>query len=428
MTEQNQENSSRLQAPPPAGPGGRELDVASKYLSEALRRSFIVLKGIMIVLIIAFLFSGFETVGPDEQAFVLRFGKIRGIGDERLLGPGLHWILPYPIDEIKKIPVTKKTNLAVNSFWYFQRPEELLADRPKNKVRVPPKLNPITEGYCITRNEKQNQTAGGFESSDYNIVHCKWQLIYQIDDPERFFRNVYVEDVKPGQTYSDVITRSVTPLLGSLVQDAVVTAMVNYTIDEAVSSQDRIPKHVQRLVQEKLDKTASGIRAVSVQLTHSAWPRQVDQAFKAYISASQNSQTVVREARAYSEKTLNEAAGPVAEELYAVLTGKNVRAGEEQLLWDNVAGAAREKIARARAYRTEVVETTKANAEYLQTILAEYSKRPKLVLQRIYLDMVEFIFSNADEKFVVQPAEGTKGSQIRVLVNRDPTIKPKSQE
>ncbi|MHC4624996.1 MAG: hypothetical protein ACYS4W_13960, partial [Planctomycetota bacterium] len=97
-------------------------------------------------------------------------------------------------------------------------------------------------------------------------------------------------------------------------------------------------------------------------------------------------------------------------------------------LWDNVAGTAREKIAHARAYRTEVVETAKASAEYLQKILAEYIKRPQLVLQKIYLDAVESIFANADEKFIVQPAQGTKGREIRVLVNRDPQIKPRSKE
>ena len=49
-----------------------ELDAAGKSLSEALRISFIILKIIMVVLVIIFLASGFRTVGPDEQALVLR--------------------------------------------------------------------------------------------------------------------------------------------------------------------------------------------------------------------------------------------------------------------------------------------------------------------------------------------------------------------
>lgn len=428
MTEQNRENNQDLQPQRSGGRPSDELDAAGKSLSEALRISFIILKIIMIVLVIVFLASGFRTVDTDEQALVLRFGKIRGVGEERLLGPGLHWVFPYPIDEIVKIPVAKKPNLPINSFWYFQRPSEMLPPGVKDRARVRPTLNPIRDGYCITRSEKQTRTAVGSAGSDYNIVHCKWQLIYQIDDPERFFKNTYVEDVKPGQIYFDVIKKNITPLLEDMVEDAVVSAMVNYTIDEARSSDERIARDVKKLLQEKLNKTESGIAVVSVQLTDIIWPRQVDNAFLASIKASQTSQRAISEARLYAEKTLNEAAGPVAEELFAVLEGKTVSEQEEKLLWARLAGAAREKIAQARAYRTEVVETAKADAEYLQKILPEYRQRPKLVIQKIYQDAIEYVLSNADEKFIIQPAEGIRGREIRILLNRDPTIRSKSEE
>jgi len=430
MTEQNQGNDKDLRPESPKGRLGDELDAAGRSLSEALRISFIILKIIMIVLVIVFFASGFRTVGPDEQALVLRFGRIRGIGEERILGPGLHWVFPYPIDEIVKIPVEKKINLAINSFWYFQTRDEIMREEDSTTppTRPRPKLDPIKDGYCITRSEKQSEIAAGYAGSDYNIVHCKWQLIYQINDPERFFRSVYVEDVKPGQTYFDVITRSITPLLENMIEDSIVTAMVNYTIDEAISSQAKIPDHVKRLLQEKLDEAESGIKVVSVQLTDSPWPRQVDAAFKAFISASQGKQKVIGEARTYAEERLNEAAGPVAEELFEFLKGKTVSEQEEKFLWDHLAGAAREEIAQARAYRTEVVETAKANAEYLQEILPEYRKYPKLIVQKIYLDAMEYVLNNAYEKFIIQHTEGTKGTEIRVLINRDPTIKRKSEQ
>jgi membrane protease subunit HflK len=119
MTEQNHQNKN-LQDQPMSKEDGGGLDAASRSLFEALRVSFIILKVIMIVLVVLFLASGFKTVGPDEQALVLRFGKIRGIGDQRIRGPGLHWVFPYPIDTIVKIPVEKRVNLPINSFWYFQ--------------------------------------------------------------------------------------------------------------------------------------------------------------------------------------------------------------------------------------------------------------------------------------------------------------------
>ncbi|MHC4061075.1 MAG: protease modulator HflK [Planctomycetota bacterium] len=421
MTDVSNENRQDLQSQVPERRVGGELDAAGRSLSEALRVSFIILKIIMIVLVLVFLASGFRTVGSDEKALVLQFGKIN-----RVLKPGPHWVFPYPVEQIIKIPVGKKVNLAVGSFWYFQTPDEMLPAGPRTRPRISSSLDPVRDGYCVTRNEKGSEISVGFAGGDYNIVHCKWQLIYQIDGerPELFFKNVYVDSVGPGEAYFDVMTKSITPFLESVVEDAVVTAMVNYTIDDAIRSQDRIRRHVQSLVQKKLDGLRSGIEVVSLQLTRSEWPRQVDQAFDDFIRASQSSQAVISEARTYAETTLSEAAGPVAEELFAVLKGKAVSEEEEEFLWENVAGSAREKIAQARAYRTKVVKTAEANADYLQKILPEFNKNPKLVLQDIYLDAIEQVLNDADETFIL-----TKGAtEVRILLNKDQTIERESEE
>lgn len=425
-TEQNNEEKKSPLLPTQAEPPGEELDAAGKSLSEALRISFIILKVIMVVLIVAFLASGFKKVESEEQAIVLRFGRI-----QRILNPGPNWILPYPIDEIVKIPVKTQVNLPIDSFWYYQTKADMLAERQR-PVRPDQPLEPLRDGYCITRGEKraeavsQGQADAKAEGSDYNIVHTRWQLTYQIYDPERFFRNIHVKDYKPGDIYFNIITESITPLLKDLFEDSVVTAMVNYTIDEAISSREAIPRHIKRLMQEKLDILESGITVVSVQLTKSECPPQVKPAFEASTTASQTSETKVTEAKTYAENTLNEAGGPLA---YTLLKDKKsvgeLSEQEQELLWSQLAGTAREKIAEARAYRAKVVETAKANADYLERILPEYRLRPELVIQKIYLDALGQIFANANEKFVVQTTGGTKGSQMRVLLNRDPSIKPK---
>jgi hypothetical protein len=74
------------------------------------------------------------------------------------------------------------------------------------------------------------------------------------------------------------------------------------------------------------------------------------------------------------------------------------------------------------------VETAKANADYLRQILPEYRKRPELVVKQIYWDAIQRILNNADEKFIIQPTEHGKNVQIRVLANRDPKIKPKTEK
>jgi membrane protease subunit HflK len=426
MTEQiNKDNIGLAQNPESPGKTvGGELDTASRSLYEALRTSFVVLKIIMGLLIVVFLASGFRTVGSDEQALVLRFGKIRGAGEGRLLGPGLRWMLPYPVDEIIKIPVAKKINLPISCFWYFEREQK----PPGTKTYVPPSLDPVKDGYCITRSEEQGLGDIASSGSDYNIIHSKWQLTYNIDDPERFFKNVYVSNIEPGQSYGDKIAESAASMLEDLFAGSAVTAMVNYTIDEALVSQDRIPLQVAKLLQEKLDRIESGVKVISVQLTDITWPRQVENAFLFSIKASQMSQKTISEARSYAENLLNETAGSVAVELFAALRDKNAGEQEKELLWSQLAGQAQEKIAKARAYRTRMVETARANADYLQRLQPEFRKHPKLVVQKIYQDAMEYIFNNIDEKMIIQPVKDGKSKEIRILLNRDPTIKPRAEK
>jgi len=422
MTDQSTQNNKETPQPPDTL-ASDQLDAAGKSLSDALRISFGVLKVIMVVLVLLYLFSGFKTVNQDERAIVLRFGKIRGIGEKRILKPGLQPVLPYPIEQMVKFNVGKKVDLAVNSFWYSQSQAELLQG-PKSRARIPRKLNPLSEGYCIVRSEREKQKHTTASGSDYNIVHSKWQLIYKIDDPERFFRNVHVDDVKPGEDYLSVATQSVTPLLRSIVEDAVVTTMVNYTIDQAYKSDFRIPKHVQRLVQQKLDAIDSGITA-SVKLLDAIWPRQVDDAFEEAISASQTKKTAITEARTYAEKTLNEAAGPLAAELLKNTTFARLSDAQKDYALDNLAGQAQQIIAQAKAYRTNVVTAAEANARYLRALLPEYRRHPQLVINDIYEEAMEQILQNTDEKMIVQPTTGSVTPEIWLRFNRDPAIKPR---
>lgn len=424
MEEKKKENIGQEQSE--AGQQGGdfvESDAGARSLSEALKASFFILKLIMIALVIFFIASGFETVGSEEEAIVLRFGKIRGEALKSRSAP--YWIFPEPIEEIIKIPVKKTIDLDVDSFWYFQTEEERLSGEKKRVGPTEP-LRPTIDGYCLVRGEKKEGLITSLGESDYNIVHCKWRLIYQIDNPKKFFKNIYVEKSKPGDVYFEIIRKSINPLIRDIIESSVVSAMVHYTIDEVMFEKvGRVSENVRRLVQAKLDKVESGIRVVSIQLFDITWPLQVDSAFQASIMASQRKQTKINEAGTYSQKALNEAGGPIAYELLGAL--KEANTGEERLefLWLQLAGQAQKKIAEARAYRTSVVKNAKANAEYLHEILTEYRKRPQLVTQEIYKTAMEQILENADEKMIIQPVKSTEGSEIRFLYNRDPSLRPR---
>jgi len=429
MTEEEKELlSTQPQEGGEGEPETEDLGAAGNSLADALRVSFVILKIIMIVVVIAVVGSGFQTIGPDEQGIVLRFGKVQVVDSEGgvALGPGLKWVFPYPIDELVKIPVERHINLPINSFWYFQTPGEVLGQGPRQRPPGP-KLNPANDGYALTRGERRvaGQEGLGAQGDDYNIVHSRWQCVYKVDDVYRFFKNVFVTDPKPGDVYADLMQESVKPLLQSCFEDAVVGALVHYTIDEAIESKGAIPADVKRRVQEKLRAIESGISVVNVTLNDMHWPRQVDGAFQASIDASQDAKKQVTDAEALAQTLLNECAGPVAREMAMRLRQGSLEEGQLDRYWEQLAGTAQSIVSEARAYQTTVVESARSRADVFRQLLPEYRKRPELVVNKLYQEAMREIMANFDEKILLAPSAGSRDDQIRILINRDPTLKIK---
>src|SRR5258708_7504793 len=130
------------------------MDAGSQALSEALRSSFAIVRFVMYVLVAVFVASGFFTVGSGNQAIILRFGKPVGEGSKALLGPGLHWSFPYPIDEYVIVSVTGKRTVTSTVGWFaITREQELAGNEPFPSGS----LNPAVDGYALT--------------ADGNIIH-----------------------------------------------------------------------------------------------------------------------------------------------------------------------------------------------------------------------------------------------------------------
>ncbi|HDS84883.1 MAG TPA: protease modulator HflK [Phycisphaerales bacterium] len=411
--------------PHPAGPEPQdtqaptfdELDAAGQSLTNALRVSFTILKVIMVLLIVLFAVSGVFRVQPDEEALVLQFGRFRGEGEHRILRPGLKFAFPEPISEVIRIPVQRVQTLDVDSFWYFETEQERLGRTPPRMVTGP--LNPLRDGYCLTRNDQQTGLAG----TDYNIVHSRWTITYRIRSPIDFFESIYIRPRNPGEDLLDAAAETVEPLLNSLASNAIVTTMVKYSIDDAVRSRSDIAVDVQNTLQRKLDEIGSGIEIDAVRADRIVWPRQVDAAFQESNRARQESEQARIDAASYKERLLTDVGGPQAEELLEQLRNGDLTGEEQMELVSHLAGQVQTVISEARAYRMRVVEEAKANAEYLTALLPEYRKRPELVLQQIYQDAIQQVLSDADEKIVIQPSQGGQSREIRVLINRDPQIR-----
>ena len=387
-----------------------QLDAAGQSLRRALKMSFTILKVIIVVLLAVFAGSGIFQVQQDEEAILLQFGKIKG----PVLKPGIKFAFPEPINEIIRIPVQRELSIPIDSFWYYETPQEKL-NPIKQTVTKP--LDPLIDGYCLTRNDDLEGMAG----TDYNIVHSAWTITYRIDSPMDFFENVYIRDREPGENLLEAAADTLNPLLESLASNAIVRTMVEYSIDEAVKNNTRIAGDVKIILQNKLNQVGCGIGISDVRASEIIWPRQVDQAFQASSKARQESEQIKIDAASYKEQMLTDTGGSDAESILEQLKQPGLTQDQQYELVSKLSGQVQTEISEARLYRTKVVEDAKASAEYLQKILPEYRKNPELVRQKIYQDAIEQVLAGADEKIFMQTREGLP-DEIRLLLNRDPNI------
>jgi len=388
-----------------------QLDAAGQSLRRALKMSFTILKVIIIVLLVVFACSGIFQVQQDEKAILLQFGEIKG----SVIDPGIKFAFPEPINEIIRIPVKRELSIPIDSFWYYESERDKL--NPVKRTITEP-LDPLKDGYCLTRNDSLEGMAG----TDYNIVHSAWTVTYKINSPKQFFENVYIRDREPGEDMLEAAATTLNPLIRSLASNAIVRTMVKYTIDEAVKNEAKIAGDVRRILQDKLDQVQCGIEIGDVRANRIVWPRQVDEAFQASSKARQESERIRIEAASYKEMLLTNTGGSGAEDILEQLKQPGLSQEQQEERVAKLSGQVQSEISEARLYRTKVVEEAKANAEYLQKILPEYRKNPKLVLQKIYQDAIEQVLAGADEKIFMQTREGLS-DEIRLMLNRDPNIK-----
>ena len=107
------------QGPDGNRPGGRQTPPEFEKMMQDARRNFgrmvpgggkpgrLIIIGLLILLAL-WLFTGFYRVNPQQQGVVLRFGEW-----VKTTGPGLHFHIPYPIEQVITPEVTRDNRLEV---------------------------------------------------------------------------------------------------------------------------------------------------------------------------------------------------------------------------------------------------------------------------------------------------------------------------
>lgn len=376
-------------------------DQASKALTDALQICFKLLKLIMIFVVVAFLLSGVFTVKPEEVAIVLRFGKVVGTGLEREKGPGFHLAWPEPIDKVIKI--SKETQRAADSeFWYYLTEQEKLQGR---SAHVGDSLVPGKDHAIIT--------------ADANLLHIKLNIRYHITDAYDYLKSIYGAENPEQMPEKNLII--------SLANEAVIHAAAQFNVDDLIGPQKtRFASKVKEYLTKSLRELDCGMMLDDVLITKIEPPRQVIKYFIDVRNAAEEMHSNIQKALGDKDELLTKTAGSGYSELIEAIELEQkyqmtndprlaeIRKKVSELL-SQAGGSIQEELAEAKIYKTKVIESAKADAEYLKALLPKYRENPIVVLTRLLISNLEPLLPKVRKWYIPENAK-----EIRLTIDRDP--------
>ena len=250
-------------------------------LEELIRRSQDKLKSVLpggsfggwggVLLVVAaitfWMLSGFYRVQPDELGVELRFGRFRLITQ-----PGLHYHLPYPIEQALTPKVTSYRRIDIGM--------RLIEDpRRGNATRDVPE-----ESLMLT--------------GDENIVDVDFTVLWSVKKAQDYLFNVQ----NPESTIKAVAESAMREVIGRSPIQPILTG-----------ARQNIELAVLDLMQKVLDSYQSGVLITQVQLQKVDPPQQVIDSFRDVQAARADAERLQNEAQTYANRVVPEARGRAAQ-------------------------------------------------------------------------------------------------------------------
>ncbi len=267
------------------------------------------------------LFASFYTVRPEERSVELLLGDFLEIGES-----GLNFA-PWPIVTREVIAVTTERNIDIGT-------------------------------------SRSGMDAGLMLTGDENIVDIDFQVVWNINDPEKYLFNL----ANPPQTIE-------------AVAESAMREIISQSDLAPILNRDRgaIADRLADLIQSTLDSYDSGVTIIRVNFDKADPPEPVIASFRAVQDAEQERDRVQNVADAYANQVVAEARGQAAQIL-------------EQ----------------AEGYRAQVVNEATGEASRFSAVLAEYEKAPEVTRKRLYLETMESVLGGVD---IILLDEGAGGGQ-----------------
>ncbi len=290
----------------------------------------------------------FYRVEASDEGVVLRFGQ-----HVRTVPPGLHFKLPWPVEQVHAVPVQQIQTLEFG----FQ------TEQPGRVTRYAPQgTDDIAVSEMLT--------------GDLNLAHVEWIVQYRVKNSLDFLFKIGGTEL-PSTQRTAYAGDSANPAVADTVRDVsefVMRKLVGDTTVDAVLTvgRDRIASDAKRLTQEILDGFESGVEIVTVKLQSTSPPEEVADAFQSVNRARQNKERSV-----------------------------NLAEGERNSKIPAARGARDQAISEAEGYRERVTRQAQGEVNAFLSQLAEYEKAPEITRIRLYLQAMEEVLAAVPRKTIV---------------------------
>ncbi|KIX13919.1 FtsH protease activity modulator HflK [Dethiosulfatarculus sandiegensis] len=222
------------------------------------------------VIICIYLAGGIFFVQPGELAIVERFG--RPLQKEDPLGPGIHYALPWPIDQVRKVDALRVRRMVVGTEVSDKSPLFLWTN-----------VHYIREFNLLT---------GENIFADTGII-----LNYRIGDPFAF---LYTSG-RPEEN------------LREISQGVLLRKMARARFFDLVTTgRDELETALNREISALLKKNPLGIKLLSVNLRDIHPPTNVASAFEEVVGAAVDYETYINQAKGYENDLIPQARGQAA--------------------------------------------------------------------------------------------------------------------
>jgi membrane protease subunit HflK len=191
--------------------------------------------------------SGIYTITDGVVGVVLQFGEYK-----TTTGPGLHWHMPYPIQEVRRVDMA---------------------------------------------NVRDSSHRTTMLTQDENIVEIVMAAQYIINDAPKYLFNVRSQEITIKQA------------MESSIREVVGKSKVDFVLYEGL---EVISANTKTLMQDILDRYESGIQITTLNLVKTQPPAAVQEAFDDVIKSREDLERFIQEAEAYANTIVPQARGEAA--------------------------------------------------------------------------------------------------------------------